>query len=262
MDKSIVQYAMESGDTAAAEEASRQMDVQIESTADASEKANLYLEKATLHGALGQFIDARAQLALALQYAPNDADIRLQHDFIDASLYDQERKPEDAYLHLTSVLSRHSERLSRPDVRFIYEDIQLRRGFDATSTGRFKEALPILKECLSFQLKSSEESIVLCDLGRCYSEAEEYESARDCLVHAIAIGPPTESNGQAHLYLGIAFARLGLLQDAKKEFQLCEDKTVEYGLELDKIHRWLSWVCKGLNEPSESDRYARLARPC
>jgi tetratricopeptide (TPR) repeat protein len=261
MDDSIVQHVMESGDPAVAEEAFRQLDVEIESTSDDREKANLYLGKATLHGVLGQFSDARTQLELALQCAPDDADIRLQRDFIDASLYDQERKPEEAYLKLTSVLSGYSDRLSRPDVRFMYEDIQLRRGFDATSTGKFKEALPILIECLSFELKPTDKSNVLSDLGRCYSEAEEYESARDSLEQAICIGLTNESEGQAHLYLGIACARLGRFREAKKEFQLCEEKAVEYGLEISKVYGWLSWVCKGLGERSESERYSRLARP-
>jgi tetratricopeptide (TPR) repeat protein len=262
MDESIVKHAMESGDAAIAEEAFRRLNVQIESTSDVGEIATLYLGKATLHGVLGQFDDARRQLDLALQYAPDNEDIRLQHDFIGASLYDQERKPGEAYSKLTSVLSDYSERLSRPDVRFMYEDIQLRRGFDATSTGRFNDALPILRECLLFELKPTDKSIVLSDLGRCYSEAEEYESARDCLVQAICIGLTRESEGQAHLYLGIACARLGLFQDAKKEFLLCEERTAEYGLEIGKVYGWLSWICKGLGERSESERYSKLARPC
>jgi len=196
MNDSIVQHVMEFGDTTVAEEAFRQLNVQIESTSDVAEKANLYLGKATLHGILGQFSDARTQLDLALKCAPDNADIRLQCDFINASLYDQERKPEEAYLTLTSVLSGYSERLSRPDVRFMYEDIQLRRAFDATSTGRFKEALPILKECLSFELRPTDKSIVLSDLGRCYSEAEEYESARNCFVEALSIASQKNQRGK------------------------------------------------------------------
>jgi len=262
MDEFIVQHMMESCDAAGAEEALRELDVQIESASDVGEKANLYLGKATLHGVLGRISDARSQLDLALQYAPDNADIRLQRDFIDASLYDQERKPEEAYLKLTSVLSGYFERLSRPDVRFMYEDIQLRRGVDATSTGMFEEAVPILRECLSFELKPTDKSVVLSDLGRCYSEAEEYESARDCFIQAFHIGIRNESEGQAHLYLGIACARLGVFQEAKKEFQLCEEKALEYGLEIGKVYSWLSWVCKGLGERSESERYSRLARPC
>jgi tetratricopeptide (TPR) repeat protein len=86
-----------------------------------------------------------------------------------------------------------SSRVRRPDFRPARRPI-----------GTTKEALPILRECLSFELKPTDKSVVLSDLGRCYSEAEEYESARDYLIQALDIGIRNESEGQAHLYLGIA----------------------------------------------------------
>jgi tetratricopeptide (TPR) repeat protein len=208
---------------------------------------------------LGRFSDARKQLDLVLKYAPDDPNICLQRDFIGGSLYDQERKPEEAFVRLTSVLSSHSEQLSRTDMRFMYEDIQLRRGFDAASIGRFEDALPILKECLSFDLKSTDRSTVLSDLGRCYSEIKEYESARDCFLQAIEIGLTMQTERDVHLLLAIACAHIGLYQDAKREFQLCEEKAGEYGCEIRKIYGWLSWVCGRLGEKAESARYASLA---
>jgi tetratricopeptide (TPR) repeat protein len=261
MTETFIQRVVESGDPLIVDEAFKQLDTRIESASSGGEKANLLLTKATLLGALGQFGDARKQLGLVLAYAPDDLDIRLQRDFIEASLYDQERKPEEAFARLTSVLSDHSERLSRPDVRFIYEDIQLRRGFDATSVGNFREALPILEECLQFDLKPADKGNVLADLGRCYSEANDYESARDCLRGAIKTRLTRESEGMAHLFLGIACGRLGRFEEAKSEFQWCEKKAAQYDLEVTKIYKWLSWVCTGLGEKEEALRYANLARP-
>lgn len=208
---------------------------------------------------LGRFSDARKQLDLVLEYAPDDLNIRLQRDFICGSLYDEERNPEEAFVRLTSVLSSYSERLSRPDMRFMYEDIQLRRGFDATSIGKFEDALSILKECLSFDLKATDKSAVLSDLGRCYSEIKEYESARDCFLRAVEIGLTKQSEKDVHLHLAIACAHIGLYHDAKREFQLCEEKAGEYGCEIRKIYGWLSWVCGRLGERAESTRYASLA---
>jgi tetratricopeptide (TPR) repeat protein len=261
MDESLVQRAIESGDPRVADEAFNQIDGQFKSTSDIKEKARLLLGKATLYGVLGRFTDARKQLELASQVAPEDTDIRLQRDFIDGSLYDQERRPEQAYLKLSSVLSDYTERLSWPDVRFMYEDIQLRRGFDATSIGRFKDALSILTECLSFKLEQRDKSLVFADLGRCYSEIGDYESAKNYLVSAIDMGLTDGHLGQAHMFLGIAYARLGLFHEASKEFQLCEEKAVEYGLEIVKVYGWLSWVSKALGKHSESERYSRLMRP-
>jgi tetratricopeptide (TPR) repeat protein len=263
MDESIVQRAMESMDPLAGEEALREYDGAIQQSSGSVEKAKLLLGKAVLCGVFSWFQQSRIALESARALTLNNLDMQLEVDFIDGTLYDQEAKPEEAYARLTSVLSRYSRRLSVPDVRFMYEDIQLRRGFDATSTGRFTEALPILKESLAFDLNPTQKSMVLADLGRCYSEAGEYESARDSLVQAIGIGLTSPfSEGQAHLYLAIAYARLGLFEAARDEFKLCEQRATEYGLQVGNLYRWLASVYKALGQRSESERYARLgARP-
>ncbi len=264
MDEWTVQHAMESRDPLEGKRALREYDVAIQQSSESVEKAKLLLGKAVLCGVFSWFKQSRDALESARSLTRDNLDMQLEVDFIDGTLYDKEAKPEEAYASLTSVLSRYSRRLSVPDLRFMYEDIQLRRGFDATSTGRFTEALPILKECLSFDLKPTQKSMVLADLGRCYSEAGEYESARDSLVQAIRIGLTNRSSeGQAHLYLAIAYARLGLLEAATVEFKLCEARAIEYGLQVSNLYRWLASVYKALGEQSESEKYARLgARPC
>jgi tetratricopeptide (TPR) repeat protein len=264
MDESVIQHAMESKDPLAGEQALREYDVAIQQSSESLEKAKLLLGKAVLCGVFSWFKQSRDALESARGLTRDNLDMRLELDFIDGTLYDQEAKPEEAYVSLTAVLSRYSRRLSVPDLRFMYEDIQLRRGFDAGSTGRFTEALPILKECLSFALKPTQKSTVLADLGRCYSEAGEYESAKDSLVQAIRIGLSNrESEGQAHFYLAIAYARLGLLEAARDEFKFCEERAVEYGLQVGNLYRWLASVYKAIGEQSESEKYARLgAHPC
>ncbi len=143
----------------------------------------------------------------------------------------------------------------------MYEDIQVRRGFDATSTGRFNEAIPILTECLSFKLEPKNKSLVLADLGRCYVEIGDYESAKNYFVQAIDMSLSDVHLGQARMYLGISYARLGLLHEARQEFERCEENAANYGLEIIKVYGWLSWVSKALGEYSESERYSRLTRP-
>lgn len=264
MDQSIIQRAMESKDPLAGEQALREYDVAIQRSSETAEKAKLLLGKAVLCGVFSWFEQSRDALQSARDLTRDNLDMQLEVDFIDGTLYDQEAKPEEAYVKLTSVLSRYSRRLSVQDVRFMYEDIQLRRGFDAASTGRFTEALPILRECLSFALTPTQKGMVLADLGRCCSEAGEYESARESLVQAIQIGLPNQSSeGQAHLYLAITYARLGLFEASGDEFKLCEARAAEYGLDVRNLHRWLASVYKAMGERLESERYARLgARPC
>jgi tetratricopeptide (TPR) repeat protein len=258
----LVDRALESGDPALAEEAIREVDLQLTSVSETKDMASLLLAKALLNGFLHRYSDARRQLAQALEQAPTDPDVRFSHDVIDASLYDQEGKPEQAYIRLTAVLSRYSERLSRSDARSIYEDIQQRRAFDLFWLKRFEDAVPLLKECLSFDLKAIERSCALANLGICYVKLKQYEEAKDWLLKAREMGVTKEWEGHVHFYLAFTYAQLHLLRESKREFQVCEERAVQYQLPLEQLYKWLSRICGLLGEKVEAERYARLARPC
>jgi tetratricopeptide (TPR) repeat protein len=261
MNESLVKRAMELRDPAIAEEAFHEFDAQIQQSSDPNQKANLFLEKAVLYGVFHLFADARKALELALAQTPDDPDIQLQVDHIRASLYDQEGNSEKAFEHLTAVLSEHREKLTKPGLRFMYEDIQLRRGFDATGIRRFHEAVPPLVESLGFDLNLQDRSNVLSSLGLCFSELGQYERAKEYFLQACKIGLMKDWEGEVHMRLAIAYAHLDLFPEAKREFQLCEEKVSEYGLDAHKIYGWLSWVSKGLGEMAEAEKYARLLRP-
>lgn len=262
MDQSIVQRAVESGDPAVAEEAFREYDAEIRQASNEHQRAELFLGKAVLYGVFLRFKESRGSLDLALAQSPNSPDIQLQADHIGASLYDQEGNHDKAFEHLTAVLYKHRQRLTtEPDLRFAYEDIQVRRGLDAVWIGRFQDAIPVLKECLSFPLKASDMSNVFYSLGRCYSELGEYGFAREHLIQALKLGLTKEMEGEAHMRLAVACANLGFLSEAKQEFRLCEEKVSDYGLEIGKIYEWLSWVSSRLGERGESEKYKRLAHP-
>src|ERR1700722_9643951 len=196
MDESSVQRAVESMDPLVAEEAFRKYDIAIQQSSQAAEKARLLLGKAVFYGVFLRFEESRGALELAAAEAPNDPGIQLELDFINAGLYDQEGKAEEAFQHFSEVLSKHYHRLTtEPDLRSTYEDIQLRRAFDAARIGRFKEAIRLLREALSFSLNAGDMSNAFSSLGRCYSELGEYDSARECFLKAAKIGLTTEWEG-------------------------------------------------------------------
>jgi len=255
---------MESGNPALADEAFREIDAQLKSCVDPPERANLILRKAALYGVLERFDDAREQLDAALKEAPEDPFTRIQFDFIAGNLDDDEGKSQEAYEHLTEALAKHALALIEPELRPIYENAQLRRGFNLIWLGRFQEAALILEEALSFKLNLQNRSIVLVRLGRCYTELTEWERARGYLEDAREIGLVRESEGQAHFYLGVVYAYLGLFPESKREFQICEEHAAEYGVygfSIVEVYGWLFRVCKELGEKVEAEKYARLARP-
>src|SRR6266700_2712394 len=209
MDESLVQRAVESGDPAIADEAFRQYDSEIQQSSNERQRAELFLGKAVLYGVFLRFKESRRSLDLALAQSPSNPDIQLQADHIGASLYDQEGNHEKAFERLTAVMHKHHRRLTtQPDLRFAYEDIQVRRGLDAVWIGQFQEAVPLLKECLSFALKAEDRGNVLSSLGRCYSELGEYDSARENFIQALRIGLTKELEGEAHMRLAVACAKL------------------------------------------------------
>jgi tetratricopeptide (TPR) repeat protein len=161
MEKDVIDRAMESGDPAIAEEAFREIDTRLQSLTDAKERADLFMRKAVLYGILGRIDDARRQLSAGLEEAPNDPDIRLAFDYIDGSLYHQAQDFSEAFTRLTVVLSKHGELLTRSDSRFIYEDIQQQRAFELIRLQQFKDAIPLLKECLLFDMKSEDRRVAL-----------------------------------------------------------------------------------------------------
>jgi tetratricopeptide (TPR) repeat protein len=255
---------MESGDPAMAEEAFREIEAQLTATGSPRDRANLIFGRAGLYGALRKFDDARTQLSIALQESPDDPFTQMQFDLSHGLLFDQECRPREAYERLTAALSKHAKTLRNPELRDLYEDAQQRRGFDLVRIERFQEAVPILEEVLSFDLEPEIRGCALADLGICHLKLQEYERARDFLVEASSTSAGRRWDGQVHYYLGVAYSHLRLLRDAKREFQICEQHSPEYGVQgfpLNNVYAWLSQVCKSLGEQAESEHYARLSSP-
>ena len=142
----------------------------------------------------------------------------------------------------------------------MYEDIQQRRAFLSVTLQHFKDAIPLLKEILSFDLEKEIRSEVLAKLGLCYLELKDWSAARDHLLQARAAGVTKNAEKTFHFYLGIAYFYTDSPEEAKKEFQICESRATEYELPLLNVYHWLASTCKVLGEVAESERYARLAR--
>jgi tetratricopeptide (TPR) repeat protein len=261
VEKDIIDRAMESGDPATAEHAFREIGIRLPLLATARERADLLMRKAVLYEVLGRTDDARQQLHAALREAPNDPEIRLQFDYIDGSIYHQEQNFAEAFRHLTAVLSNYAEPLSQQDDRVLYKDIQQQRAFELFHLQRFQEAIPLFKECLSFDMKPVDRSSALADLGICYVKLKKYEDAKDYLLQACKAGVTKYMAGQVHFYLAYTYAQMRLLRESKSEFQVCEQRAIEYQLPAQPLYEWLSQICGLLGEKREADRYAILARP-
>jgi tetratricopeptide (TPR) repeat protein len=261
MNKSVIQNAIELRDAALARQALSEIDLLLGSAPEPNERVYLLFSKSSCHGMLGNFEEARQQLSLVLQQEPEDHDIRLTVEFNEGLLLQQESKYREAFERLSAVLSDHAGRLRRPELRFMYEDIQQRRAFLSATLSQFQDSIPLLREILSFDLEKEVRSDALASLGLCYLELREWESAKDYFLRARAIGVTKEWEKTFHFYLGIAYFYTEALPEAKREFEICEEHASEYQLPALDLYAWLSSVSKRLGQMAEAERYARLARP-
>jgi tetratricopeptide (TPR) repeat protein len=248
-------------DPATAEEMIQEIDRDLARSANAKERAGFLLNRANLLWLLNRASEAKEALKLALDQAPTDPETRFAFDHIMGSFLHQEGSMSEAYALLTAALSKHQKLLDLPDRRFIYEDIQRYRATELFAMGDCTDAVPVLEEILLFE-STKHKSVFLANLGNCYARMKEYETARKHLLQAIERGDLHEWEGLAHYDLAKTYACLHLLQDSKREFELCAERAVKYNLPLEDVYRWLSRVCRGLGEKSESEHYAKLARPC
>ena len=250
-----------SSDGANLENADRKLeeiDSRLENCSDNIQKANLFLSKAVIYGSISNLEEARKQLTLAKSAAPDDPDVELQHDYLQAILY-HAVDAREAFERFGNVLLRHSRRLSAPDARFLYEDIQQRRAFELVSLGRFSEATSIFHEILQFTLLDQDRSNALAAIGLCYSHLEDFPLAMKYLKAACDRGLTVEYEGEVHFEMGVCFACTGLLKEAQAEFEECEKKAEQYQCPLDKVYQWLAWVHQKLGETGSSRSYEQLA---
>jgi tetratricopeptide (TPR) repeat protein len=262
MNESIIQAAIKSADPMTAELAFKEMDAELVLLADPCDKAALLLRKTALFGILHRFVDGRREIARALETAPpGDPDITFLSERLDALFYHEEQNPNEAFKRMTNLLVKYRQHLNVPELRPIYEDIQQRRGFESVQLHKFEQAVPIFKECLTFEMTPEDRGEVLADLGICYSHLDRFEEARDCFLQAREVGLMARSQGAAHLQLGIVYYHLNLFGQSKREIQLCAQESAQHTFPMKRVYGWLSAVCKRLGEKDEAESYARLANP-
>lgn len=257
-----VQRAHESGDPRDVQTALQQVEVILGSLADPVERAGLILQSAVLLGCIGKYEEAKTKLKDALLEAPNDEVTIISYSHIYGCMLHQEGLYEQAYECLTGLVTKHSVRLKQLDTRFIYEDVQQRRGLELVQLLRFSEALPLLEFALLCEMNTEDRNCVMVNIGICCAKMERYEEAVEAFRKSLGGVVTSDWEGHAHCQLGIALAHLRRFREAKEELKICEDRSTEFDLPAQAVYGWLSRVCSALGEKSEAARYSRLSHPC
>jgi tetratricopeptide (TPR) repeat protein len=255
----LIGKTLELKDPLVAKEALKGIETRLRSPFDEDERIYLLFSRANCFVTLRDFEQARKALDIALSARGDESSI-INFEWTHAVIAHYEEKYTEALQRFSAIQAGHSRLLQSNEWRFMYEDIQTRRALLSVGLSKFEEAIPLLKESLKFELPEEELCELTARLGLCYVELEEFDAARDYLLQAIERGPSGDWKWKTHYYLGITYNGLGMLKDAKREFQNCEQLATTVSVSLLDVYGWLRFVCKALGESSESGRYAALSK--
>ncbi len=259
MTDSIIQRAVESNDPILAEKALIQIESLLNSSPDDEQRIYLLFSRANCHLVLENFEEARRDLDVALKARPDEAS-KTTYDWTHGVIAQRQTRYEEALAKFSAVLTAHSAQLRTGEFRFLYEDIQTRRAFLSVTQGKFRDAVPLLNESLAFEVSETVKSELFASLGLCYSEMDDFDSARSHLLEAIRLGLVGDWNWRAHYCLGLIDYHTDMFEDAKREFQQCEQFAATYAIPLLDLYGWLAVTCTNLGEISESARYSGLRK--
>jgi tetratricopeptide (TPR) repeat protein len=241
------------------EDALSELRVLAQQTPNSQDKGWVLLYQAVFLGHLDRIAEAREQLSKVAGFWGCDAEANARTAVVSALLDEVEGNRACALEQMDRILKDNEALWSAPQVKDLYENIQLHRGRILATQQRFSEALPLLEEGLKFESAKSGEFYV--NLGRSHFEMEHWADAEKYLRVAISRDLDDGFSCAAHYYLGrLLYRKSGALAEAVQQFRLAEKYAVVGAIDPKNIYDALAKSCKHLGLESESRRYENLAR--
>jgi tetratricopeptide (TPR) repeat protein len=244
------------------EGAAREFHAMAEEAEYPDEKAGLLINEHKCYVQIGK-LDKANEIMRQIRALPvEDKSIRMIVDFGDACMTTQMGKLEEGVFRFEKILQSNQEELRNPENRYLYEDIQERRGFALTSLRRYTEALPILKEAVSFSTDKSDPQLVHFYLGICYQETSEPTPAKEAFLRAISFGLDGETAADARYRLAILYFMSHAFAQAKYHLEVVlqmPEHIINAQLRKD-IYEQMSRTCHYLGQAEEEQKYSKLAQ--
>ncbi len=235
------------------------IDQVLENAKDPRERAILLLNKVGCFLRLSNIADARKAWAEAMRECPSDPFLVPQFQLADAVIEESAGNKDSALRKLEGILNEGGDRLQSPSLRFIYEDVQLRRGLILVTRGEYTEADQLLSEAEGFDLSEDDRRLLLCNRAFCRQQLGDFSAAAEYYREGVRRGIPQDWLATVKYNLGVVYYRLGRYREAKQVFGSFAEEATKHGYPLTNIYKWLSAICERLGERQEAGRYARLA---
>jgi tetratricopeptide (TPR) repeat protein len=257
MDIQRIQHMMELRDTGHPNEALLELE-QLKATAsDPDEKASVFLSEAGCYQQLGRLEEAWRCLDQARRASPR-SELRMHIDFVDADLSWDGQRFQEAHKKLERLWKDYAKDLRDPNQRDLYEMVVLKRGILLAQGKRPGEAIPILREAVSFALDKKTHGDVCFNLGVCYFNLRDWEKAKEYFRVAAEQSSP-EYMIKAHYYLGVIHTLDGAYARALQELVQVEPHMGAPGITRSKLYELMAKVCRELGQADDADRYEKQA---
>jgi tetratricopeptide (TPR) repeat protein len=241
------------------EEALEEFAAMTAQNTDPEETASLLLNEARCCHLLGRFAEARERLSRAYAIAPRTQGL-LYLELENAFLLSHEGERHKALGTLERLIADYGPLVASREHRVLFEQVTEMRGTLLADLGRYKEAAPLLEQCLSFDPRTTEMIAVAYYLGLCSLKLGKSAEAKERFQEVLRTGGRTDLTTMAHLYLGNIYFDEAAYAKALMEFEWCLNNG-EGGPTKKYLYKWLAVTAKALGMRGDAQRYEKLAKP-
>ena len=208
---------------------------------------------------LGRTSEARRLLELSDSFLRETDEGQVRAALIEVQIDSVEDNWSRVLPSLGRMLRKYKKSLSDPQLRDVYEEIQLRRGMRVAFLGRFREALPILEEVVSFNTSSLLSGEFWYEMGKCYVDAGDFEKAGEAYSKALGYGLDDVRASHAHWEVAVILMRNESHARALDELGLAEKHANTANIEKKNIYKAMSVAFFKLGMKEDGIRCATMA---
>jgi tetratricopeptide (TPR) repeat protein len=263
MDSNLFEHLMQLDKSGKIEDVIRECQIMLAETTDANEKASILTSMHVSYCKLGYLEEARRALDQVKQLEISHLGIHINAEFCEPAFLEHEGRYEEGLSEFAVMLDRYREALKDAEFRYLYEDIQCRRAMTLFGLSRFKEALPILREAVSFSFNQARaEQQVHFALGVCLDDVHDTDGAKQEFIRVVSFGLKNDTEERTLWRLGILYYKAGALAQAKQKLEtiLRDFPSQSLAVPRKQVYEGLSRTYRYLGDKTNEKLYMELAK--
>jgi tetratricopeptide (TPR) repeat protein len=231
-------------------------------TNDVDWKAAVLLGAARCYLDLGRLDDADNVITEIQSLAPMH-EIKMDVSFVEACISSQKGDHRKAASQYGNMLREFTQLLSTTEHRDLYEEAYFRKAAELANSGEHREAIPMLKEAVSFStLPAEDHQSVGLLLGICYEELGENDLAVEEYLRVIEFNYINRMEAETRYRVARLYYLRGAFAQTKYHLEtyLKNYSEVVIRVPTKGIYELLSKTCTSLGEKENAKHYAKMSK--